>query len=468
MLKRARALSWILLLALAACGGSSGGGTPPQTELEILTQQLGQGNVGHSFYQLLAAAGGQEPYSWWVSSSGDPLPAGISLTNDGQLAGTPTESRAATVVVAVRGADSSLDLRSFLLEVRDIEIEGGTGSALTPGQQLALSASGGSPSYQFALQTNMSGASISTDGSYTAGNNSGVDVIRATDNDGFYDELAVTIGSDPFIGFQAIWGSTDVWWVNWDVVYDPSPLYATDIDEVLVSLGLRRSESTDAAGTEADQLARLLLIRRALGHLSQYYGNNDNGSPKQGGLSISFVGPAGTSGTTPAVGSVLGAAPSRYSTICTRYGPNQGVVGTAWLDGNNVNVEHNCGNPSNTPLGVFANRILGPYLQAYNNSISQNPVGPSDVDGLRSLLDGNPPANARESDIFDVADNYGRTLAAVLAHEIGHSLGLQHSSPSEGLGDIMNASLNVGQSIQYAFNGGHWASLQSGLPGPNR
>ena len=108
------------------------------------------------------------------------------------------------------------------------------------------------------------------------------------------------------------------------------------------------------------------------------------------------------------------------------------------------------------------------YLASFNNSIASNPVAAGDVPGLQAMLLGAAPANAREQAIFNVADGFGRVAGAVLAHEIGHSLGLLHSSPSQGSGDIMNASLSVGPSITYAFNPGHWTQLQSNLPGPNR
>ena len=459
----------LLVLAAACSGGGSSTPAAPPTPVAIATQSMNQGNAGRVFFQQMQATGGRTPYSWSVSGAGDPVPPGLTLTSNGQLTGTPTQATSRTIVFVVQGSDGSLDTRSLFVEVRDIEIAGNPGGALVQGQQVSFSASGGVAGYTFALQANQSGATLSGNGDYTAGQGMGVDVVRATDSDGFYDEVAVTVGDDPFAGFKANWGSTDVWWIDWDVVYDPSPLYATDLDEVLVSLGLRDPASTGVTGTEADQLARLLLIRRALGHLSQYYGNGFDGNPQQGGLSISFVEPNGPgTGSTPPVGGVQSATPTRYSTICVRYGPSQGVVGTAWLDGGNGNVEHNCGNPSNTPLGVFGNRVLSPYLQAFNNSISSNPVGASDVDGLRSLLQGNAPAGGRQQAIFDVADGYGRTLAAVLAHEIGHSLGLNHSNPSTGPGDIMNTSLNVGQSVSYAFNAQHWSALQNSLPGPNR
>ena len=461
----------ICLALMAACSG--GGALPVPSQISISSQTFDQGNVGYAFFQQLNATGGQLPYTWWVSSSGDPLPPGLTMMPDGRIAGTPTTTTTASVVVVVQDTQSQLDLVTLALEVRDVEISGATGENLVPGTQLQLQAQGGSPGYAFSFSGNQSGAQLTQNGNYTAGQTSGVDIVRATDNDGFYEEVSVAVGDNPFIGFQAKFGTTDVWWVDWDVIYDPSPTYATDFDEVLAALGLRDPASTGSQGTEADLLAKQLLMRRVMGHLSTYYGNSFDGGALPSGLAISFPSPVEPPGTTPAAGSITAAGPNKYNTICVRYGPQSSVVGTAWLDPSNDSIEHDCGDPTGTALGIFANRVLGPYLSAYNNSIQSNPVSASDVDGLTAMLYGTPPSGSRETAIFAVADNYGRVIASVLAHEIGHSLGLNHSGSSgepasAGSGDIMNAALSISPGVTYAFNPGHWATLVSDLPGPNR
>jgi len=460
-----------LILVLAGCGGGGGEPAPSTSTVTITTQALNQGNLGHSYFQRMTAFGGAGGYTWWVSTAGDSLPNGMSMQPDGTLAGSPTQAVTASVVVVCQDADSALDLVTLDLEVRDVEISGGTTQNLATGQQLQLQAQGGSPGYAFSFTTNGSGAALSAGGDYTAGANAAIDVVRATDNDGFYEELSLTVGSNPFVGFKAVWGTTDVWFISFDVVYDPNPTYASDFDATLVSLGLRDAASTDAVGTEADNLARLLVMRRVLGRISSYFGNSMDGALLPGGLAISFPAPVAPAGSTPPVGGIGAPGGTAYNTMCVRWGPNTQVVGTAWLDPGNDSLEHDCGTPSGTPLGVFSNRVLNPYLQSFG-SLSV-PVGSADVAGMTAMLNGSTPQNAREQAIFNTTDGFGRVLGAVLAHEIGHSLGLNHSGSSgapssSGQSDIMNSALTVSPSVSYAFNSGHWAKLLNSLPGVNR
>ncbi|MHC4955707.1 MAG: matrixin family metalloprotease [Planctomycetota bacterium] len=456
------------IFLLCACGGGGGGsGDEPVSDAQIVTQSLEQGNVGLAYAQTLRATGGSGGFTWWISGSGDALPNGLALTSSGRLTGVPNEAATRSVVVVAQAADSSVATRTMLIETRDIAIEGAAGN-VDFGETLSLTATGGSAGYSFSLTSNTSGATLSG-GSYTAGSGNGVDVVRATDAQGFYDEVTVIVGQDPFIGFVARWGTSDVWHVEWDVVYDPTPTFASDLDESLVALGLRDAGSTGTVGSLEDDLARALVIRRTLGYLSTYYGNTFDGAAAPGGLAISFVKPSGpTVGSTPPPGGFQSAAPLRYSSICVRHGDTGNTVGTAWLDNGNIRVEHNCGSSDGLALGVFVNRLLGAFQGSFNSDIAHDPVGPGDVGGLQSMLLGDPPSDEREEEVFRAADDFARVLASVLAHEIGHSLGLDHAAPGSVQGDIMSASLTLGPSVSYTFSATDRTTLDTVLPGPNR
>ena len=166
-------LSVMALLGACTSGGDeTGGGTGATVSITTLT--LDQGNVDKTFFQQILATGGRQPYTWWVSASGDALPDGLAMTPDGRIAGSPTSAASASVVVVVQDTNSALDLVTLSIEVRDVEIAGATGESLPFGAQLQLQAAGGAPGYAFSFSSNQSGAQLTGNGDYTAGQDSGI------------------------------------------------------------------------------------------------------------------------------------------------------------------------------------------------------------------------------------------------------------------------------------------------------
>jgi hypothetical protein len=81
-----------LAVALAACGGGGGGGgnnnpPPPPPALNITTTSLAAGAVGAPYSQTVAATGGTAPRTF--STSAGALPAGLALSANGVISGTP-------------------------------------------------------------------------------------------------------------------------------------------------------------------------------------------------------------------------------------------------------------------------------------------------------------------------------------------------------------------------------------------
>jgi large repetitive protein len=99
----------LLALYVAACGGSSsksGGGGSQNPALTISAVTLPTGYVGsnYTFTTLSASGGSGTGYSWTVSS-GTSLPAGMTLSSSGVIAGKPTAD--GTTNFSVKVTDSA-------------------------------------------------------------------------------------------------------------------------------------------------------------------------------------------------------------------------------------------------------------------------------------------------------------------------------------------------------------------------
>jgi hypothetical protein len=91
-------------------------GTPQQTKtkpltiriaspLMITTASLASGKVGGAYSQTLTATGGIAPLIWSLAAGSSPLPPGLTLSNAGVIAGTPTAT--GTFSFTVQVADSA-------------------------------------------------------------------------------------------------------------------------------------------------------------------------------------------------------------------------------------------------------------------------------------------------------------------------------------------------------------------------
>ena len=77
--------------------------------LSVSTSSLPSGQVGMAYSETLAASGGATPYAWTLT--GGTLPAGLSLSSDGSITGTPTAS-ASNVALTFKVTDSSSPMQS--------------------------------------------------------------------------------------------------------------------------------------------------------------------------------------------------------------------------------------------------------------------------------------------------------------------------------------------------------------------
>lgn len=99
-----------------AAPSSSAPSTPSAVPLTIVTAAvLPEGKVGQAYAQTLAASGGTSPYKWSLVTG--TLPAGLSITSAGQVAGTPTAKGTAKFTLQVSDAAAKTQKLEFTIVI---------------------------------------------------------------------------------------------------------------------------------------------------------------------------------------------------------------------------------------------------------------------------------------------------------------------------------------------------------------
>ncbi len=205
---------------------------------------------------------------------------------------------------------------------------------------------------------------------------------------------------------------TDVWHVDF-------ALRAQAFSNDVARHGLRSGSSA------VDDPARRRIIHQALATVSTKFRRSEAGRRVSGrSFAISFgidrpsSGRPGWNYSRMAMGGSSGSS---------------STLGTAYLDPGNRRREDN----ARSGLGVFTQHIYGRQSRLYTALRSSDRRY---VDGTYRLGDGSRSDDQRFRSIRTVIADWGQAIGTILAHEVGHSVGLDHNNSGR---NIMNSSASA-------------------------
>jgi hypothetical protein len=463
-------------LCLAACGALPGDFTQGKTAADgaaassssaaqafsIPPQTLPGGRVDTPYpTRRLLAQGASTPLTWSLAAG--QLPPGLALEEDGDLRGTPgAKGLFAFTVAATDGTTTATRALQLGIDVFGVTVTGTRfGGDAWSDEPVTLVSFGGSGTVTFTVADAQSGGRIlASDGAtavYVPGSSAPTtgctDLVRARDSGtGATFDVRLEVLPHPAEDLDAGFGPRDVWYVDTSRKHGAHP-HPTDFDEVLAAVGLRGSD----AGV--NERAAFVVRRAMLRTLRGFYQ----------GLPIEFPMDDPAHMTRPAPGSWLPGASNVCSVISVLHGDKPGLFGLAIQDsGWNETAENDTGASEVGTLGVFLNQALPLFAAAWNNTVlPARPVDAGDLEALDALVYGREIAGPRAEEIRRIAEGIARTAAVITAHEVAHSLGLQHSAPAVP-GSLLNAVLGVSPSIAYHFTAADRAKLGAALPGVGR
>jgi hypothetical protein len=126
------------------------------TALTISTVDLAEATVDVTYSRTISAVGGKTPYRWVVSNGA--LPQGISMSQFGELSGTPTLAGTSNFIVRVTDSDNAVVTKSFSLVVNPPAVLTITTRELPRGSvgisySQQLGATGGQTPYIWSIQS---------------------------------------------------------------------------------------------------------------------------------------------------------------------------------------------------------------------------------------------------------------------------------------------------------------------------